>query len=440
MSRILIVDDEPNVRFTLSEVLGDRGHQLVEAEHGGKALEIVADDPPELIISDLVMPELDGIELLTRLRSLAPEIPVVLLTARGSERKAVEAMRAGAYDYLTKPFDIDELGLVVERAAEASRLRSSERRARTERRLGEPIIGQSPAFRKVLAAAERVATRDVTVLLRGETGTGKELIAGVLHAQSPRADRPLVRFNCGAIPEALAESELFGHTRGAFTGATADRNGYFVQADGGTLVLDEVGELSLSLQAKLLRVLQQGEVQALGASKLRKVDVRVVASTHRDLQAEVQAGRFRADVYYRLSVVELVVPPLRERQADIVELSEAFRRRYARGFGLPDVTLPDALLEAFSRHDWPGNVRELENTIAGLLAMSPDGTIPADAWSPARPKPLASDGLRDQVATFEKALIARVLEESGGNQSEAARRLKVTRTTLIDKLKRYGLG
>ena len=222
-------------------------------------------------------------------------------------------------------------------------------------------------------------------------------------------------------------------------GASADRAGYFVQADGGTLVLDEIGELPLSLQAKLLRALHQGEVQPVGAAQVRKVDVRVVACTHRDLAAEARAGRFRADVYYRLAVVELVVPPLRDRRADIPELSEVFRRRYARRFGLADMPLPAALVEAFSRHDWPGNVRELENTIAGLLALSVDGSLAADAWTAARPLSVASDGLRERVATFERELIARALEEASGNQSEAARRLKITRTTLIDKLKRHGL-
>jgi two-component system response regulator AtoC len=248
-----------------------------------------------------------------------------------------------------------------------------------------------------------------------------------------------VRFNCSAIPEALAEAELFGHVRGAFTGATSERPGYFLQADGGTLVLDEIGELPLSLQAKLLRALQQGEIQPVGAAQVRKVNVRVVACTHRDLAAEARAGRFRSDVYYRLAVVELVVPPLRARREDIPELCESFRRRYARRFGLPDIPMPDELVAAFSRHDWPGNVRELENTVAGLLALSVDGTVAADAWPAARAPSVPNDGLRERVADFERDLVSRTLEECGGNQSEAARRLKITRTTLIDKLKRHGL-
>jgi DNA-binding NtrC family response regulator len=440
VSRVLVVDDDVNVRFTLKEVLLERGHEVVEAADGALALAALAgNEPPDLVVSDLVMPNLDGLELLKRIRALHPELPLLLLTARGSERTAVEAMRAGAYDYLTKPCDIDELAAVVERALETAYLRKAERRSRAERRLGEPIIGQSPEFLRVLAAAQRVAARDVTVLLRGETGTGKELFAALLHAESPRAKHPLVRFNCGAIPESLAEAELFGHARGAFTGASADRAGYFVQADGGTLVLDEIAELPLTLQAKLLRALQQGEVHPVGAAQVRKVDVRVVACTHRDLTAEVRAGRFRADVYYRLAVVELVVPPLRERRADIPELCEIFRRRYARRFGLADMPLPAALVDAFSRHDWPGNVRELENTIAGLLALSVDGSLAPEAWTAAQPPSVASDGLRERVAAFERELIARALEEASGNQSEAARRLKITRTTLIDKLKRHGL-
>jgi DNA-binding NtrC family response regulator len=438
VSRILIVDDEPSVRFTLEEVLTERGHVVVAAVDGEHALTLIrSDEPPDVVITDLAMPNLDGLGLLSRLKASFPELPVVMLTARGSERAAVEAMRAGAYDYLTKPCDIDELGMLVERAAETSALRRGEQRSRAERWIGEPIIGQSAVFRRALSAAQRVASRDVTVLVRGETGTGKELFASVLHAASARAERPLVRFNCGAIPEPLAEAELFGHTRGAFTGATADRAGYFAQADGGTLVLDEIGELPLGLQAKLLRALEQGEIQPVGASRVRNVSVRVVACTHRDLAAEARAGRFRADLYYRLAVVELVIPPLRERRDDIPALAEAFRRRYARRFGLPDVPFSASILEELARREFPGNVRELENTIAGLLAVSTDGAVELAAAE--TQGTLGGDGLRERVAEYERGLVARALEETQGNQSEAARRLKITRTTLIDKMKRYGL-
>jgi two-component system response regulator AtoC len=309
-------------------------------------------------------------------------------------------------------------------------------------------VGEGAAMRGLLAAVARVADRDVTVLVRGETGTGKELVAGLLHAQSRRAERPLVRFNCAAIPPELAEAELFGHVRGAFTGAVAARRGYVAQADGGTLVLDEVAELPSATQATLLRTLQEGEIQPLGASRVERVDVRVVSCTHRDLAAEVAAGRFREDLYYRLAVVELEVPPLRARPEDIPVLAEHFRRRYAARFGLEDVTFSPALVERWRAHAWPGNVRELENMVARLLALSDGGEVPAEAFRAAgadpssAPSPPPSSGagtFREQVAAFERELLARVLRATGGNQSEAARRLGMTRVTLIDKMKRHGL-
>ena len=312
MAKILIVDDEAQVRFTLAEVLGEAGHQVIAASGGAEALRL-ADDELDAVISDLAMPGMDGLELLAALRQRDASLPVLLLTARGSERVAVQAMKAGAYDYLVKPFDIDEIVHALGRAVEARVLRREQRRRLAERGLERPIVGDAPALRRVLDMAARIADRELPVLVLGETGTGKELIAGLLHAGSRRARGPLVRFNCAAIPEQLADSELFGHARGAFTGASAARRGYFAQAEGGTLVLDEIAELPLTIQAKLLRALQSGEIQPLGA-RVEKVDVRVVACTHRDLRAEVAAGRFREDLYYRLAVLELRVPPLRERR------------------------------------------------------------------------------------------------------------------------------
>jgi DNA-binding NtrC family response regulator len=332
---------------------------------------------------------------------------------------------------------------VVARAVEARQLRQATRALRIEQAVVGPVVGQSPAFRRLLEAAQRMAGREVPVLVRGETGTGKELIATLLHAASPRASRPLVRFNCAAISAELAEAELFGHVKGAFTGATASRGGFFTQADGGTLVLDEVGELPLAIQPKLLRALQHGEVQAVGASRVERVDVRVVACTHRDLTAEARAGRFREDLLYRLNVVELLVPALRERKEDIPLLVEAFRARYAQRFGLWDARFSPGLVEALAARDWPGNVRELENAVARMLALSEGGEIGVEAHPrlSAFPElaPPAAGTLREQVAAFERSLIARALEETGGNQSEAARRLGLTRVTLIDKLKRHGL-
>ena len=284
--------------------------------------------------------------------------------------------------------------------------------------------------------AERVTTEDLPVLVLGETGTGKELIAGLLHAGSRRARGPLVRFNCAAIPESLADAELFGHARGAFTGASAARRGYFAQASGGTLVLDEVAELPPAIQAKILRALQSGEIQPLG-SKVQQVDVRVIACTHRDLRAEVAAGRFREDLYYRLAVIELRVPPLRERRGDIPGLADSFARRYAARFGLESVQLSPALIAALVARPWPGNVRELENCVARLVALSSDGRIDEGALlEPGAPGP---GNLRAQVDAFERGLIEAALRAAGGNHSEAARRLATSRVTLLDKLKKHGL-
>jgi two-component system response regulator AtoC len=304
-------------------------------------------------------------------------------------------------------------------------------------------------MRRVLAAVERIAPKDITVLVRGETGTGKELVAALVHAESGRASKPLVRFNCAAIPPELAEAELFGHARGAFTGAAQARRGFFAQADGGTLVLDEVGELPLGLQPKLLRALQEGEIQPVGAGRVERVDVRVVASTNRDLLADARAGRFREDLYYRLAVVEVVVPPLRERLEDVAPLAAEFTRRYADRFGMGDVRLSPELLAALQRAPWPGNVRELENAIARMVALSGGGEISASAFDappPAKVEPGAEPvqpgalTLREHLDAVERSLIANTLAELGGNQSAAARKLGLSRSALIDRLKKYGLA
>ncbi|HEX7701135.1 MAG TPA: sigma-54 dependent transcriptional regulator, partial [Kofleriaceae bacterium] len=370
---MLLVDDEPGVLFTLSELLLERGHKVVTAKNGVEALTKL--DDAEAVLTDLSMPRMDGLELMTQIAARDPSLPVILLTAHGSEKVAVAAMKQGAYDYLTKPFDIDEVALVIERALEARKLRVDNRRLTAEQTLGRRIVGDSRPMRRLLEATQRVATRDVTVLVRGETGTGKEFVAELLHAQSARHSKPLVRFNCAALPAELADTELFGHVRGAFTGATATRPGYFSQANGGTLILDEIGELPGAIQAKLLRALQEGEIQPVGSGRIEKVDVRVVASTNRDLAADVKAGSFREDLYYRIAVVELVVPPLRDRKDDIPALAEEFARRYGDRFGLGTVTLEPALIEALVHTDWPGNVRQLENTIARLAALSSGGLI-----------------------------------------------------------------
>jgi DNA-binding NtrC family response regulator len=459
MSTVLLVDDEPGVLFTLSELLTERGHRIVTARSGADALTKLED--ADTVVTDLSMPGMDGLELIGHIVQRDPALPVLLLTAHGSERVAVAAMKQGAYDYLTKPFDIDEVAVVIERALEARRLRLDNQRLATEQTLGRRIIAASRGMRRLLDATARVASRDVTVLVRGETGTGKEFIAELLHAQSPRAAKPLVRFNCAALPADLADAELFGHVKGAFTGATATRSGFFSQADGGTLILDEVGELPLPIQAKLLRALQEGEIQPVGSGRIEKVNVRVVASTNRDLAAEAKAGTFREDLYYRLAVVELVVPPLRDRRDDIPPLAAELARRYADRFNLGSVHLEPALVDVLAKADWPGNVRQLENTIARLAALSTGGTITlADYQASTGAEPQATSesthdagdehtgpvpdarsgpSLKEQVEAFERGLVARALDATGGNQSEAARRLGVSRVTLIDKMKKYGL-
>jgi len=456
VSCILLVDDEPGVLFTLSELLMERGHKVITAKNGVEALTKL--DDAETVLTDLSMPRMDGLELMTQIAARDPSLPVILLTAHGSEKVAVAAMKQGAYDYLTKPFDIDEVAVVIERALETRRLRVDNRRLAAEQTLGRRIVGDSRPMRRLLEATSRVASRDVTVLVRGETGTGKEFVAELLHAQSTRAAKPLVRFNCAALPAELADAELFGHVRGAFTGATATRPGFFSQANGGTLILDEVGELPLAIQAKLLRALQEGEIQPVGSGRIERVDVRVVASTNRDLAADVKAGTFREDLYYRIAVVELVVPPLRDRKDDIPALADEFARRYGERFGLGNVSLEPALVDALVHTDWPGNVRQLENTIARLAALSSGGVIgladfqAAEASSSSMPTATADDhaeppldarngpSLKEQVEAFERGLVGRALDATGGNQSEAARRLGVSRVTLIDKMKKYSLN
>jgi len=453
MARVLVVDDEPALVYALKALVKTLGHEPVTARSGAEALQRL--EGVDAVLTDFSMPEMDGLALLDAIRKRDETLPVVLVTARGSERIAVRAMKQGAYEYVTKPFEADEMAALIERALETRALRRENRLLAAERALGRAVVGDSPAMRRLLDAVARVATKDVTVLVRGETGTGKELVAGLLHAQSRRAARPLVRFNCAAIPGDLAEAELFGHARGAFTGAAQARRGYFAEASSGTLILDEVGELPLGVQAKLLRALQEGEIQPLGAGRVEKVDVRLVASTNRDLAEEVRAGRFREDLYYRLAVVELVVPPLREHREDIPALVEEFSRRYRERFGAERVRLSAALVEGLARADWPGNVRQLENTVARLIALAPEGEIGSDAFptSPAPGTAAASrapaeveeppDGaltLREQLDAVERGIVVRALASAGGNQSEAARRLGLSRSALIDRLKKYRLG
>lgn len=448
MARLLLVDDEAAMLFALKELAEARGYEAVLAKSGKEALARL--DGVDAVVTDYSMPEMDGVQLLDSIRERDPLLPVILITAHGSERLAVRAMKTGAYDYVAKPFELDEMGVVIQRALEARALRVQNRRLSAEKALGKSIVAQSAAMRRLLEAVSRVAPRDITVLVCGQTGTGKELIASLLHAESRRSSGPLVRFNCAAIPGELAEAELFGHTRGAFTGATQPRRGFFAEANGGTLVLDEVGELPTAVQAKLLRALQEGEIQPVGAGRVEEVDVRVIACTNRDLAADARTGRFREDLYYRLAVVELVVPPLSERREEIPALAAEFARRYALRFGIEDVRLSPELVEVLRRAEWTGNVRQLENTVARLLAMSGGGEIGVEALASAPAGPPADRGaeplpqgeltLKEQMDAFERNLIGQALSATGGNQSEAARRLGMSRSALIDRMKKYRFG
>ncbi|HEY2511769.1 MAG TPA: sigma-54 dependent transcriptional regulator [Polyangiaceae bacterium] len=452
--RVLVIDDDPSLRFTLEAVLSDAGLSVDLADGGASGLAAFEARGADVVLTDLAMPEVDGMQVLTRIRAQDPSVPVLMLTAHGSERVAVAAMKAGAYDYLPKPFDPDELALAVKRGIETRELRLQNARLRTEAQLGRTIVADSPAMRRVLDMVARVAPKDVTVLFTGESGSGKDVMATALHAHSRRADKAFIRFNAAAIPSELAEAELFGHTKGAFTGASQARLGYFQQANAGTLFIDEIGELPLAIQAKILRALQSGEVQQVGG-RPETVDVRLVAATNRDLAAEVKAGRFREDLFYRLNVVPIRIPSLRERPEDIEPFVRTFVRQYADRYGMAQVEVEPLLVEAMKAHPWPGNVRDLENTVARLLALAPDDKLTLALWrSLAEPRPSTPSGaggalaggdpgpshpLRARVEAFERTIIAEQFESASRNQSETARRLGVSRPALIEKLHKYGL-
>lgn len=452
--RVLVVDDDAGVRYTLKEILSDAGLRVELAEHGEQALGMARAERFDLVITDLRMAPMDGLELLAILRNEQPRLRVILITAHGSERHAVEAMKLGAYDYFKKPFDLEELMAVVRRALEALRLTEENERLASEGVFAQSLVFRAASMRQLAVLAARVAPRDVTVLVTGESGTGKERVAEAIVRASNRAERPFIRFNCATLTADLAEAELFGHSRGAFTGAQRQRNGLFREANGGTILLDEVGELDLNLQAKLLRFIQEGEVRPVGEDRSFTVDVRLIAATHRDLARLVATGKFREDLYYRLKVVTLDVPPLRERRDDIAVLARHFLQRYAERFGTGPLRVPPALFAQLEAYQWPGNVRELENAIEALVALSVEGELDlAHLPRPTAPQvttvnPATFDAespevsglsLKQRVEAYERGLIVTALEASGGNRRETALRLNLSRATLHDKLHRYGI-
>jgi two-component system response regulator HydG len=437
--RALLVDDDDGMRFMLRDALGTAGLEVHEARDGIEALERIADGGFHLVVTDLRMPRLDGLGLLRRLSGRPGAPRVVLITAHGSEQHVVEALRLGVFDYLSKPCPVAELLAVVARATEQVRLQLENERLSGELALSEHAPMRSPAMQELGVLVARVAPRDVNVLITGESGTGKERIADAIVRGSKRADRPFIRFNCAALTPELAEAELFGHSKGAFTGAQRARPGLFREADRGTILLDEIGEMQPALQAKLLRVLQEGEVRPVGEEHANKVNVRVLASTHRDLPAMIPSGAFRQDLFYRLNVVRLHVPPLRERPGDIRLLTEHFFAAFSRRLDVGPLRPSPAVLAALEARPWPGNVRELENTIERLVALS-DGENIDLGLVDARAEAAPAAGLRAQVDAFERRLIIDALAQSRGNQAEAARALGIGRATLHDKLRRHGLA
>ena len=437
---ILVVDDERAVRFTIRAILEEEDLEVVEAADGIEALERIGEGGIDLVLSDLRMPRMDGMELLAELRQRANSPRLILITAHGTERAAVEAMKLGALDYFAKPFDADEIARVVCRSIETVRLGEENKALRAALALSRTMVFESAAMRRVALLVERAAPRDVTVLITGESGTGKELVASAIVKASERADQPFVRFNCAALPRELAEAELFGHSRGAFTGANRARTGLFREANGGTLLLDEIGELDLVTQSSLLRVVQEREVRPLGEDRAEPVDVRIIASTNRNLADEVDRGSFRQDLFYRLNVIVIQVPPLRDRPEDILPLAHHFARRQGERFGLGVVNLSDQLLDQLRSATWPGNVRELENTIERMVALASGPEIDSDPFAAeSGGNPTTPMTLKERVGMFERGLIAEELRRCQDNQSEAARRLGVSRVTLIDKMKRYQL-
>ena len=448
-NRILVVDDDSSLRRVMKMQLEEAGYYVDLASDGQEAYEILREQRPQLVITDLNMPT-SGLDLLRRISAEDIQTTLIIITAFGTVETAVEAMKLGAYDYVTKPLDFEALVLAVHRAMERQNLIEEVRNLRSalDQKYGfESIVGHSKSLLHVLDQATRVAQHDTTVLIQGETGTGKELLARAIHHNSRRRSKPFITINCGAIPKDLIEAELFGYMRGAFTGADVSRPGKIELADGGTLFLDEIGELPLEAQVKLLRVLQQGEISKIGASQIVRVNVRVIAATHRNLTTMLEDGTFREDLYYRLAVVPLLLPPLRERKSDIAELVQHLFKKAKERHGLTNVSLGASVMPHFVAYRWPGNVRELENILERLLVLSArDCIVEADlpeelnrtlSNSSALLLELPDEGI--SLEGVKRELIIRALERTGGNQTHAAKYLDISRRTLTYRMEKYGL-
>ncbi|GKS66070.1 acetoacetate metabolism regulatory protein AtoC [Nitrospira sp.] len=448
-AKILIVDDDPDIVMMLEDRLQASGYDTVVASEGQQALDQIAHESPQLILLDLTLPRLSGLDVLKRLSQMKPleHLPVIVMTAHGSIEAAVDAMKEGAYDFLTKPLDHEHLLIVIRKALERDSLRRQVAYLRSEvdGRYAS-IVGNSASVRAVVEAAQRAAKSDASVLLLGESGTGKELFARSIHQWSHRSAMPLIVINCVALTETLLENELFGHERGAFTGADRQQKGKLETADGGTVFLDEIGDMPLPLQAKLLRVLQDREFQRVGGTKTVSVNIRIIAATNKDLRQAVKAGQFREDLYFRLNVVTLTLPPLRERPGDVPALAQFFLDRHTRDAKRPGMALSQAALDTLAHYPWPGNIRELDNVIARAVVLSPKDTIEPDMLAlmadDASLRQPADDSLpyldlsyHESMEQHSRYIITRAMERAEGNQTKAAESLKLQRTYLARLLK-----
>jgi two-component system, NtrC family, nitrogen regulation response regulator NtrX len=443
---ICLIDDEPAILNTLSSILEDEGYQVLVAKSGLEALKIVRSEAPDLIILDIWMPEMDGLETLKRLRAQFPNILVVMMSGHGSIETAVKATKLGAYDYLEKPLDLEKVTILVRNALHQRKLEEENLNLRIQVERRFELVGSSPAMERLREMIAMAAPANSRVLISGANGTGKELVARAIHLQSPRHNRSFVEINCAAIPETLIESELFGHEKGSFSGASSMKRGKFELADGGTLFLDEIGDMSLATQAKVLRALQEQQFTRVGGTKLINVQVRVIAASNKDLAEEIGKGNFREDLYYRLNVLPIVVPTLKERRDDIPELAQHFLRLHSEEQGMKPKEFSPQGMEALQRHDWPGNIRELRNLIERLLIMVPKPVIDgpdvdmflqgrAPTGVPAPSVGTSYDSLREARNAFEREVISRKLRENNWNVSKTADELKIERSHLHRKIK-----
>lgn len=453
-ARILLIDDDNSSREALTLLLTYAGYAITAVPSGSEAVQLLESDSFSLVITDLFLPDIDGIDVLRMAKKNAPDMEVIVITGNASAETAVRAMKEGAYDYITKPLNIEELRLVIEKALERLRLHSENiylKKQLRDRYEFSNIIGNSEAMQRVFNLMKRIIKTDSTVLVMGESGTGKEIVAKAIHFNSHRKDKPFIAVHCGAIPETLLESELFGHTKGSFTGAHKDKIGKFQAANGGTIFLDEIGTMPLQLQSKLLRVLQEQEVEMVGSNRPIKIDIRVISATNQHLANDVKKGLFREDLYYRLNVIPLTIPPLRDRKTDILPLVRHFMNKYCPAMGRPLLSMSREVLEALERYEWPGNVRELENVVERMVALTDgDQIMPADLPANFTQRDtgtvdaslhLTKEGLdlMKTVEELERRLIQEALELSGGVKSRAAALLGLNRTTLVEKMRRMGM-